>query len=306
MYATLKRHGMSNHAAAMELLDTKLTFDGRMLQDRIDESSQLSRRVVHTRPGEIPIGLFRNFHISCPKIAKQLAENVSIARYRGDLQAAANSIIEELTGTSAHDMMNALQAYGIDDSIYRNMVAYINHVELPHEESRLSLHLMLFVITGCTGNPRTASILVVEYANDVLGADFNTAETVITATSPSAASQGNVLLGLVRMIGGGIKAGANTNVLNPDGTEIGLLPEARHVVTDVDDDVSRRHAYIWRDGDRWLIRDLGSTNGTRVLPGAGGEVVVGTDEKDAVELFPTDIICLGGTTRFIVMPVLGR
>ena len=52
-----------------------------------------------------------------------------------------------------------------------------------------------------------------------------------------------------------------------------------------DDCVSRRHAQLWRDGERWLLRDLGSRNGTRV----NGVRVVG-----AVEVHVGDCVSLGG------------
>jgi hypothetical protein len=52
-----------------------------------------------------------------------------------------------------------------------------------------------------------------------------------------------------------------------------------------DDCVSRRHAEVWRDGDRWMLRDLHSRNGTRV----NGVRVV-----EPVEVRPGDRVNLGG------------
>jgi hypothetical protein len=51
--------------------------------------------------------------------------------------------------------------------------------------------------------------------------------------------------------------------------------------------VSRRHAQLWRDGERWFLRDLGSSNGTRV----NGMRVV-----EDVEVRPGDRLSLGGAT----------
>ena len=77
-------------------------------------------------------------------------------------------------------------------------------------------------------------------------------------------------------------------------------------IADVDADVSRNHAYIWQDGEHWYLRDLGSTNGTRLVSGGdGSERAVGRSVEEAPELFASDIICLGATTRFMVMPVFG-
>jgi len=52
-----------------------------------------------------------------------------------------------------------------------------------------------------------------------------------------------------------------------------------------EDCVSRRHAELRRDGERWLLRDLGSSNGTRV----NGLRVI-----DEIEVRPGDRLSLGG------------
>ena len=303
MYARLKGWGLSNHDAASLLLNTVLTFDGKMLRDRIEESSQLSRRIVHTNPGELSLGMFNSFQISCPQLARVLTERlVQTRRVRSEADAYT-LLYEDLTGPCASQMMHALRERGIDEAPYRNMLAYLARVVLPQEQDRLVLQLMLFVITGCSGNPRTASTITIDYASNVLGADFRTAQTIVSAVPPTDAVSPDLLLGLVRIVDGRIEAGSQMHILSPEGTEIGLLPEGRHVVSDVGEDVSRRHAYAWREDGRWLLRDLGSTNGTFVVSGAdGSERAVGADP---VELQASDIVCLAGSTRFIVMPVLG-
>ncbi|WP_265442687.1 FHA domain-containing protein FhaB/FipA [Flexivirga meconopsidis] len=53
--------------------------------------------------------------------------------------------------------------------------------------------------------------------------------------------------------------------LTDGGVLIGRNPECTLVLSD--DFASGRHARIYRDGDQWLVDDLGSTNGTYV----GGE-----------------------------------
>lgn len=53
--------------------------------------------------------------------------------------------------------------------------------------------------------------------------------------------------------------------LTDNGVLIGRNPECTLVLSD--DFASGRHARIYRDGDGWLIDDLGSTNGTFI----GGE-----------------------------------
>ena len=52
-----------------------------------------------------------------------------------------------------------------------------------------------------------------------------------------------------------------------------------------EDCVSRRHAQLWREGERWYLRDLGSRNGTRVN---------GMRVTEDVEVRPGDRLSLGG------------
>lgn len=54
-----------------------------------------------------------------------------------------------------------------------------------------------------------------------------------------------------------------------------------------EESVSRRHAELRREGERWLIRDLGSRNGTRVN---------GLRVLEEVEVRPGDRITLGEAT----------
>ena len=66
---------------------------------------------------------------------------------------------------------------------------------------------------------------------------------------------------------------------------VGRAPNCDCVLPE--DCVSRKHAQLWRDGERWLLRDLGSRNGTRV----NGVRVI-----EAVEVRPGDRVSLGGAT----------
>jgi pSer/pThr/pTyr-binding forkhead associated (FHA) protein len=58
---------------------------------------------------------------------------------------------------------------------------------------------------------------------------------------------------------------------------IGRSPECDIFLDDVT--VSRRHAELVRDGDRLLIRDLGSLNGTFVNRHRIEEAVLGNDDE---------------------------
>ena len=69
---------------------------------------------------------------------------------------------------------------------------------------------------------------------------------------------------------------------------IGRSPD-NDVVVDGEQTVSRLHAELAHDGEHWVVRDLGSHNGTYVN---GTRVVDG----QAVALTPLDIVGVGGAT----------
>lgn len=75
----------------------------------------------------------------------------------------------------------------------------------------------------------------------------------------------------------------------PSGTAtrmlVGRAPNSDCVVPE--GCVSRKHAQLWRDGERWYVRDLGSRNGTRV----NGVRVI-----EATEVRPGDRVSLGGAS----------
>jgi len=64
---------------------------------------------------------------------------------------------------------------------------------------------------------------------------------------------------------------------------VGRAPNCDCVLPE--DCVSRRHAQIWREGELWFLRDLGSRNGTRVN---GVRVIEDTEVR------PGDRLSLGG------------
>ena len=301
MYRLLKSLGISNHEAASTLLNTSLVFDGKTLAPRIADSSQLTRRIVHVEPGEIPVGMFNNFQIVCPRLHRRALDRIAVERHCSEEEAAL-VLAETLRTTGSQQMLDALATCNIDAALLRNMLVYIDHADLDQPQDRSLMLLMLLVITGCTGNPHTASVIVVDYATNVLGSDYHTAQTVFCTPPADAAPGEGTALGLVRINDGHILKGTPMHVLNATGTTLGLIPKARHTVVDVGDDVSLEHALIWRENGRWLIRDLASTNGTRIIRRDSGEVIEVGDVP--VELAVTDTICLGASTRFLVLPMM--
>jgi len=74
----------------------------------------------------------------------------------------------------------------------------------------------------------------------------------------------------------------------------GIFPEIDLTMHDPETKVSRRHARIYRQGEQFLIEDLGSVNGTIVNSISGGSVRLNT--KSPRVLSAGDELRLGGTT----------
>lgn len=109
-------------------------------------------------------------------------------------------------------------------------------------------------------------------------------------------------MGLVRVSEGYLTG--DIHWVNPvgEGTVIGAMATGAADISDVEGDVSAEHARVSWDAERscWLLRDLGSTNGTRLVSGASGEEKL-LDPGEAAELYPGDEITLGTSTTFVVM-----
>jgi serine/threonine protein kinase len=80
----------------------------------------------------------------------------------------------------------------------------------------------------------------------------------------------------------------------------GIFPEIDLTMYDPETKVSRRHARIYRQGEQFLIEDLGSVNGTIINSVSGGSVRLNT--KSPRVLSAGDEVKLGGTTlKFAVV-----
>lgn len=313
MFAELKKLGLSNRDAAAILLDTGRVFGDSTLKDRIDSRTRLSRDIVHVPPGEVPRSLFKDFSQSAQLIYGRC---VAYLRKNGTSNAQAE-IAECFSGHAADAMQAALREYHLDENVYRNALVRIAKLELRNETDRGVLYLLLFIVTGSTGNPAEGARFVEQFSSDNVGLSFRTTEADVNLDALSDESdEEDYLLGLARIVGGRLKGANAFYRLSPteQGTEIGALSGSDGAITDVDEDVSRRHARIFKKGTHWYIVGLKSTNGTTVISGADKlEHVVEPPKRDRqrgyepepFEIFPTDTICLGASTRFMVMPVMG-
>jgi len=117
------------------------------------------------------------------------------------------------------------------------------------------------------------------------GAARVTAQLVVIGTSemvkPFAIDKDNVLIG---------RTDPHTSI----------FPEIDLTMYDPETKVSRRHAKIYRQGDQFLIEDLGSVNGTIINSISGGSIRL--NAKSPRVLSAGDELKLGGTTlKFMIM-----
>ncbi len=85
---------------------------------------------------------------------------------------------------------------------------------------------------------------------------------------------------------------------------IGRVSPSRNIHPDIDctsdTGVSRRHAQLTTDGQRWFVEDLGSSNGTFVAPASGPLPEDPIPVGPRTELDDDDRIYVGAWTRIVV------
>ncbi len=297
--------GIAHRDTAQIVLNGSALYGGKPLRQRVDDKTFLSREIVHARPHALPPELFSDFASSAQRLCARL-----ITAHGGGADGSS-AVIAHYRGPAAHVMAEALEATDIDAAPYHNMVRKIMSLTIEPESDRALLLVMLFVITGCLASPAAAINAIDAFANVALSISLDTLVAAHGATADVPAPSATPHLGLIRLVDGAFRPPIYRLSASAEGTILGCLPSGPSTIADVDPDVSRNHARIWCDGMRWFIADLGSTNGTRVISGADkslhdlasskGARMQGVDVSEPFEISNSDIICLGATTRFLVM-----
>ena len=213
---------------------------------------------------------------------------------RGGVEA----VVAVLGGDAAYDLRYSLTSVNLDGALYSNMVARLQGSSLPLRERALAL-LIVFVETAARGRPGEAIRLVMARERLLGGSELGTMGIQAALATPAPAAR----LALMRCEGSMLYP-QRTYALNEleAGTVIGSMALEPGDVSDVDANVSRKHAHVWLSDDGfWHIRDLGSTNGTELVSGETGErSAVGADP---VVLAQSDRLILAGTTEFLVVAI---
>lgn len=304
-----KRGGISYKELASIILSGKPLSDGRSPVSRIDDRSWVSRFIVHAPAGTLHDGYFADYSISALRLISRLKSK------RG--RSLSGEQIFDMIAVDRRDAMEeALAAHHQDALLYRNVLERLRQNEGFSHDERAEIAMVLFLTAACTSDVRRAADAAMDFTKSFHGAGVATPLVTPRITkrledegaSPMAA---NITIGLLRVKDGYV-VGAPHWVTAPSGEMIvGTMASEDNAMTDVESDVSTRHARIWKDDEgRWLIEGLGSSNGTTVLRGSDREVVVveppkeGRDEGWAsgpIELIPGDEVTFASDSTFVVI-----
>ena len=290
---------ISNKDLASMILSDKAVTKGKSPLELAQVRSSLSRYVVHVQPGEYCYRWLAPFEVSIPKV-------VSACKH-AETCSSNREIVEYLGGEGCRLMKTSLDEHGLDGALYANTAARIAAGDIKSDADAAELSVMLFVITGCLGDPAKAVETTMVTAKRYSGPAV--LETALPVTNEAVTLPGEVYeLGMYRFENGVLLSNAYRLNTSPDGTEIGSMSTTPHSINDVGRGVSRRHARIWRDeAGQWWVEGLGSTNGTTLVSGIDRSTTVVEPpkakaagfESRPVPIFPGDSLNLAGTTEFV-------
>ena len=300
LYAGLKSLGrINNGCAAQILMASDARYGGRPISERLTVPSFISREIVHAKPGDLPEPLFAPFEQSARQILNLIMQN------RGSDPQSLSKIVKRYMESCVPDMQDALTNCGVDGMLFRNGVERIETADDSDIKDRLYIHLVFFIVTGCLGDPARA----IEYMLSTLG----TVETTVTSFfSAAARPTGDIRLGLLRVVGNSARPPLRPLSMDPAGSIIGSLTGDENAITDVDSDVSRQHLRVWHQDGRWFAQGLDSTNGSFLISGVDRcRQLIEPARRDRpanfantpVEIHNGDTLCLGATTRFLVIRI---
>ena len=294
LFEVLKRSGgISHKELASLILSNRPLSDGRSPASRANDRTWLSRFVVHAPVGSLQPLYFRDFGMAAQGVMARL-------KSRHGKALSNESIVSMVCGESGQMLERALAEQRQDTTLYRNALERLAKGQGYSAGERAEAVLVLFIAAGCTANVRQAVGYALDYARAVHGGLTTTPMAAGSFASSVQVAQGPRRLGLMRIADGYVVGGVHWVAPELGGIEIGSLVTGENDVVEVELDVSAQHARIWHDGERWMVRDLGSSNGTWVVDGASGEECR-LGPEDSREIQPGDELRLGSATVFVLV-----
>ena len=254
MFSLFKTSFTLSHRALAELLlsDLPLT-NGQPTAQMAQDTSWLSRTIVHSQPGSLEDRYFADW--SC-------ASNQILHKLQG--KGYSNADIYTMIAAATDAMAQALSACGRNGLLYRNAASRLVGCQ-SDKENRALISIALVVSTACWCEPARA----IAYIRD----RFEFAENVRSFTPSSISfcpcdlkqTDTEHAIGLIRIDSGLVIGGPYVIEPSAMGSIIGALALEDSAVTDVGLDVSARHLRIFAENNAWYAQDLGSTNGTHLI-----------------------------------------
>ncbi|MFR2030574.1 MAG: FHA domain-containing protein [Collinsella sp.] len=307
LYAGLKSLGRINNGnAAQILMAGNARYGGRLISERLTVPSFISREIVHAKPGDLPEPLFVPFEQSARQILNLIMQN------RGSDPQSLSKVAKRYMESCVPDMQDALTNCGVDGMLFRNGVERIETADDSDIKDRLYIHLVFFIVTGCLGDPARAIEYTESFVSDqMLDTRYGRDDRHLVFLD-NRAPHGRHSSGAAARRGQLGTTAAASPTTDPVGSIIGSLTGDENAITDVDSDVSRQHLRIWLQDGRWLAQGLGSTNGSFLISGVDRcrqAIEPPRRERPAnfantpVEIHNGDTLCLGATTRFLVIRI---
>lgn len=307
MYSDLRSFGgITNKEAASELLTEQTLCGNDAPRDRINERTFLSRQIVHATPSQVHPEFFGDFHQSAQTITSKIISNLA-------KPCAYHEVVEHYGGQAAKDMGALLRHYSLDGNLYANAIRRINASPMSEISDKAVLLVMMFLTTGCLADPEIAAKTTRSFMEKKLSFTFSTLQPALAHPDHATkCSDKPTKLGLIRIDNDVACSPIYPLSTSKEGTIIGLLATGAQNINDVDIDVSRKHLRIFEDESTWYAQGLGSTNGTTLISGADKSITVIESQGSANKQYPPpvkidhgDTLCLGKTTRFLVLKIAG-
>lgn len=298
--AMKKLGGISYKELASLILSGRPLSDGRSPVSRVHDRTWVSRFVVHAPVGTLQEQYFCDFGVSALRIVARLKAHEG-KRLDND------QIISLVRATDKHRMEEALAGCHQSTTLYRNTLERIIDEPGYSPDEHAEAAMVLFVATGCLGDVRRAVAYATEYTRTIHGGHLTTPAAGPATPGMRGEPEVAPVLGLLRIVDG-YAAGA-PHWLSPaeEGTVLGALALSDGAINDVGSHASGTHARIWRAADgRWMVEDLGSTNGTTLISGIDrAEVAVAAPGSTGIaaprEIRPGDELRLADDTAFMVL-----
>ena len=264
MFDVFKRScGIKHNELAEMVLSSRPLSDGRSPKSRTSDRSWVSRFIVHAPAGSLQDRYFADYGRAATRVMSRL-------RTRGSKVFDPQQILDVVCGDAGQAMDAALTACHQDAHLYRNVLDRIKLSSGTTVGERAEAALVLFVAVGCSGNVGKAVAYTADYVRSMYVNLMSTpVMEKIDVSDRSSIDAWEPRLGLIRVRDGYVCSAPYWVEPMGEGVTIGALALGDCDITDVDSDVSAEHARIWRsEQDGWLVKDLGSSNGTFVVDGA--------------------------------------